>query len=66
MKFANKQHVRMMEQAFSVPRTVADACDHCGVPPALAPSAVRLLLYTDRITETADRQGRPAYVKVVR
>lgn len=56
----------MMEQAFSVPRTVADACDHCGVPPALAPSAVRLLLYTDRITETADRQGRPAYVKVVR
>lgn len=63
-KFANVQHVHKMLQAFATPRTIADACIHSGVPMEVGPSAVRLLLFRKDIIETADRLGRPAFVKV--
>lgn len=65
-KFANAQHVHKMLQAFATPRTIADACIHSGVPMEVGPSAVRLLLFKKSIIETADRLGRPAFVKVIR
>jgi hypothetical protein len=63
-KFANVQHVTRMLQAFSSPRTVSDACIQSGVSMEIGLSAVRLLLFRKDIIETADRLGRPAFVKV--
>lgn len=64
MKYANEQQVHMMLCAFSVPRTLVEASMHCHVPLDLAKTALRALIYRGLVTETADRQGRLAYVRV--
>ena len=65
MKFANTQAVGMMLQAFATPRTVTDACIPTGLSMEVGLSAVRLLLFKRSITETVDKRGRHAYIKVI-